>query len=343
MPTGADNPTLDAFLRWVEARFGGEVSFAEPPTRSVEGFDNDIYFARLTGDALPDEWRRPLVLRVQPTAQRLAVAEREAEVYRFLRGLEYPVPRMLAVVPPDGVVLRPVQVMEQAPGKVMLKRMVARPWRIPAIVDLLASLHAQLHALSTDGWPFPEERDTSAAVPAERRLRLVHFVVEQHDSLGEQGMERALATVERHVTKLAVSEPSVVHGDLHPLNVLLDGSTPAVVDWTDASLGDPYADLSRMCLLFEAAAVGAPSAVVRGAMRLAGPRITRRFTSSYAARTGSPVDGGRLARWEPVQRLHDWARVALTAASDERAANMHPATLPWVRRECLRAVDALAT
>ena len=154
-------------------------------------------------------------------------------------------------------------------------------------------------------------------------------------------MGDALRRVERHVPSLSADDPRVVHGDLHPMNILLEGSTANVVDWTDASLGDPYADVSRMCLLFDAVAVGAPSRVVRGAMRTAGPRITRRFVASYARYMGAPIDEARLRRWEPVQRLHDWARAALTVASAERAGNMHPAALAWIRQECLRAVEAL--
>ena len=337
MPTDAANPALAAFLRWADGRFGGAVSFAEAPTRSVEGFDNDIYFVRLNGDALPDEWRASLVLRVHQSAQRFAQAEREASVYRFLSGLGYPVPRMLAVVPPDGVIRPPIQVLERAPGRTMLKAMVRAPWRIPVFVDVLAGLHARLHSLPVEGWPLADE----FGGPADRRLALVYHVVEREGALGEKGMADALRRVERHVDRLVVDEPRVVHGDLHPMNILIDGSEPNVVDWTDASVGDPYADISRMVVLFEAVAVGAPSRVVRTAMRTAGPRITKRFAASYGAHTGRPIDEARLRLWEPVQHLHDWARAAVTAASAERAGNMHPATLPWIRRECLRAVDAL--
>ena len=342
MPTAASNPALDAFLHWVEGRFGGPVAFAEPPVRSVEGFDNDIYFARLTGAPLPPEWTAPVVLRMHQSPARLPLAEREAAVYRFLNGLGYPAPRMLAVVPPDGVVLPPVQVLERVPGTTMMKAMIRRPWRIPALVDVLAGLHARLHGLATDGWPFPDERAAGTNAPGRRRLGLVRAVVAEQDSVGEVGMAEALERVERHLPNLVVDEHRVVHGDLHPMNVVVDNMTANVVDWTDASVGDPYADVSRMVLLFEAAAVGAPSAVVRATMRGAGPSIVRRFLATYASLTGRSVDMQRLASWEPVQRLHDWARVALTAASPERSGNIHRGTLAWARAACLRSIETMA-
>ena len=342
MPTDADSPALNAFLRWTEGRFGGPVRFADPPRRSLEGFDNDIWFATLSGDVLPAEWRGPLVLRAQPSADRHELAEREADVYRFLSGLGYPVPRILAVVPPDGVVLPPIQVMERAPGRTMLKAMTRSPWRLNALVDALAGLHARLHTLPTEGWPFPDERESGRAVPAERRLSLVYRVVSEPGSLGQAALADALRKVEPLVAKLAVDDPRVVHGDLHPLNVLADGDRVHVVDWTDSSLGDPYADISRVLLLFEAVAVAAPKPIPRRVLGFVAPRIRRRFVATYTARTGTALDERRLALWEPVQRLHDWARAAVTLASEERAGNMRPEALGWIRDTCLRAIDATA-
>jgi hypothetical protein len=39
------------------------------------------------------------------------------------------------------------------------------------------------------------------------------------------------------------------HGDFHPINVLGDVSQPLVIDWPDASRGDPAADVCRSYLL----------------------------------------------------------------------------------------------
>ena len=46
---------------------------------------------------------------------------------------------------------------------------------------------------------------------------------------------------------------SVLHGDLHPGNVLLTADGPVVIDWTNASVGPPGADVAVTWLLLAAA------------------------------------------------------------------------------------------
>ncbi len=40
-------------------------------------------------------------------------------------------------------------------------------------------------------------------------------------------------------------EPVLLHRDLHPMNVLWDGDDPAVVDWVQACIGHPHAELAH--------------------------------------------------------------------------------------------------
>ena len=41
------------------------------------------------------------------------------------------------------------------------------------------------------------------------------------------------------------------HGDFHPLNVLGDAVAPMVIDWPDATCGDPAADCCRSYLILK--------------------------------------------------------------------------------------------
>ena len=43
--------------------------------------------------------------------------------------------------------------------------------------------------------------------------------------------------------------PRLCHGDLHPSNVILTRDGPVIVDWFDASRGDPVADVARSSLM----------------------------------------------------------------------------------------------
>ena len=48
-------------------------------------------------------------------------------------------------------------------------------------------------------------------------------------------------------------EPTWIHGDLHPRNILVDrGRFSAVLDWGDVTRGDPATDLAAIWMLFSA-------------------------------------------------------------------------------------------
>jgi aminoglycoside phosphotransferase (APT) family kinase protein len=75
------------------------------------------------------------------------------------------------------------------------------------------------------------------------------------------------------------SGASVVHLDLHPLNVLLASTGPTVIDWTNAGRGAGGADVALTWLLLR---TGVPddNNVMRIAAAVAGRYIARRFAAS---------------------------------------------------------------
>ncbi|MBV8950550.1 MAG: phosphotransferase, partial [Actinobacteria bacterium] len=69
---------------------------------------------------------------------------------------------------------------------------------------------------------------------------------------------------------------SVVHLDLHPLNVLLSAAGPMVIDWTNAGRGPAGADVALTWVLLR---TGVPDghALMRVAAALGGRYVARRF------------------------------------------------------------------
>ena len=47
----------------------------------------------------------------------------------------------------------------------------------------------------------------------------------------------------------------ILHLDLHPLNIMIGPKGPVVIDWTGASLGDPYVDVALAWLLMTAGTI----------------------------------------------------------------------------------------
>jgi aminoglycoside phosphotransferase (APT) family kinase protein len=83
------------------------------------------------------------------------------------------------------------------------------------------------------------------------------------------------------------SGASVIHLDLHPLNVLLTATGPTVIDWSNAARGPAGADVALTWLLLR---TGVPddNAVMRVAAALGGRYVARRFGAS-ADRSGDAL------------------------------------------------------
>ena len=201
---------------WAEARFGGQVAVAGSPVAVGAGFDSFIHLVDLTGDELPEAWRRPLVVRLLPSVDRVEQAHREATVQGWVAARGYPAPLVLEVLAPDDGFGLPAQVMERAPGGTMLDALSARPWRAFALVRQLADLQLALHALPVEGWP----TGTDPQQLVDQRLGLPRRAAE---ALGDRDLTDAVGRAGGLIDIAAAGPAVVCHGDFHPLNVVVDG------------------------------------------------------------------------------------------------------------------------
>jgi aminoglycoside phosphotransferase (APT) family kinase protein len=296
----------EALRGWAEGRFPGhEVSVVGSPTAIGAGFDSYIHFVDLAGDRLPSEWRRPLVVRLLPSPDRMDQAHREAAVQGWAAAKGYAAPQVLEVIAPDDLFGLPAQVMERVPGTTMLAALTARPWRALALVRQLAALQLALHALPLDGWP----ASTDPQVLVDQRMALPRRVAA---ALGDPALEGAVERASTLAAAAAAGPAVVCHGDFHPLNVVVDGDRASVIDWTDAGLGPREADVSRTLLIFHIAAIAASGTVERAALRVAGPRFAGRYRRAYEA--SATLDPQRLRVWEALHALHGWSQVRMLHA-----------------------------
>jgi aminoglycoside phosphotransferase (APT) family kinase protein len=87
------------------------------------------------------------------------------------------------------------------------------------------------------------------------------------------------------------------HGDFHPGNILRTGEGPVVIDWTNATRGDPDADVARTNLMLR---IGEPPPgspiVVRLLARVGGRILLWRYLQSYGRHRTLGMTA--LSRWE---------------------------------------------
>lgn len=277
-------------------RYGGSVELATPATSNATGFDSAIHYVRYRGSRLPEPWRGELVIRVKSRPDAIDDARFEAAVHTWVGARGYPAPAVLEVFEAGALAERPAQVIERAPGVMALDAAKRAPWTFGRTITRLAALQTTLHQLDPAGFP-------ECIGVVDRRLTLPRRVA---DALDHQALQRALERVEPVVVRARDAPPAVCHGDFHPLNVIVDGDAAAVIDWSDAGVGDRHGDLARTLLLFELAAVAASSRTERAMLGFLGPRLRGRYERAY--RQQLPVDDGRLALWMPIHLLHGWAQ-----------------------------------
>ena len=122
-------------------------------------------------------------------------------------------------------------IYERVDGRSMLELLPLQPWKVFSFAKRFARLHVQMH-----------ERVFKAEVATQRsklEYRLQHI--------------EALATSLRAalVERLASlpDDERICHGDFHPANVLVTPKRDAVIDWMDASRGNPLADVARTTII----------------------------------------------------------------------------------------------
>lgn len=159
--------------------------------------------------------------------------EFEAELTAAVRSAGVPAPEVRDVVQWND---RIAVVFERIDGPSMWEQILGDPSSARSHALDLARIHCELLATGLpSGLPDLVDRmqrkiaDASALSPDER--------------------EAASALVARLPRGAAL-----LHGDLHPGNVLLSAHGPVLIDWFDAAIGHPAADVCRSSLLMEPSA-----------------------------------------------------------------------------------------
>lgn len=201
----------------------------------------------------------------------------EAQFTEAVRALGVPAAEVLGVVEVDD---RVSIVFEHIVGPSMWDRMVSGPSDASALGAELARIHHVIHAA---GMP--------ADVPGliERVSGKVREVVE----FDEDECDEACLMIERLPCGAAL-----LHGDLHPGNVLMSDDGPIVIDWFDATIGHPVADVVRSSMLLRPDVDGGG----RGHLPGADSSVVMAARESYLSGMASVLDvsDDLRDRWETI-------------------------------------------
>jgi aminoglycoside phosphotransferase (APT) family kinase protein len=203
----------------------------------------------------------------------------EARYAEAARAAGAPTARLLGLEQIGG---RTASVWEHVKDPSMWQQVVDRPDRAAELGRLLADVQHALFAI-VPPVTLPRQRD-----------RLVSKI------------RSAAATVDASLARALeflpppASTARLCHGDLHPSNVLVGRDGPVIVDWFDASRGDPIADVARSSLTLLSDGAEPPRHLPGSDRATLGV-----LTAAYLARLRErlEIDDEVLARWQAVNAV----------------------------------------
>ena len=183
-------------------------------------------------------WEDGQVLKLFHERFAYGAVEYEAKIAQAVHAAGLPVPAVGPIIEVDG---RSGLVYERTDGSTMGQVLERKPWNVFTFARLLAELQADMHASGIA----PE-------IPSLRRR--LERKIQSAKALPDNLREAALNALE-HMP----DGEQLCHGDFHPYNVLMTARGPVIIDWVDATRGNPVADVVRSSVLIEGAVAAMPS------------------------------------------------------------------------------------
>lgn len=239
--------------------------------------DKPIAYGR-TAEIYP--WHDDQVLKLFRSWVSEGSVQYEAYIARTVRAAGLAVPRPGEVVEVDG---RLGLEYERFDGKPMGEIMPVKPWLLPRFARQLAELHVAIHKIpGVAGIPSQRERladkiRTAKDLPVPLQEACLQALAQMPD--GDR----------------------LCHGDFHPLNVLLHKGHAAIIDWVDATCGNPLADVARTVVLMQGVESRAAEDKTSKTARIE-MWAMRWFTRIYLRRYFTLLPGGETEyrRWRPI-------------------------------------------
>jgi aminoglycoside phosphotransferase (APT) family kinase protein len=275
---------------------------------------------RLAGQ--PDHIPADVVLRVVPDA---TMGAKELAVQAAAGDAGIVTPRIRLTGPAGGPLVGAWSVMDLAVGEAPIADLdaTAAIGRLPALLrqlpGQLADTMATIHRVD----PQPVTRRVHAIAPT---VALSIDEVWAHLRAAAGALPRDELTVA--LQRLRDTQPPslgavLCHGDLHPLNLLIDDGQVTVVDWTGAAVAPPAFDVAFTRLVLRHPPLVAPRPL-RPMIGAGAAVLADRFVKHY--RRGAPA--ADLGNLDWYAGLHA-ARVLVDLATWQQAGDARAERHPW--------------
>jgi uncharacterized protein (TIGR02172 family) len=210
--------------------------------------------------------------------------EYEIRVCRAVHDAGIPSPAVGDLIELDG---RRGLIYERIDGPSMQSIVFADTGRVDEMARLFAHLQASLHATTAPG------------LPSQRQRLIGHIELAARSLLDDPRKQYAL-----NILSTLPDGDRLCHGDLYPANVLVSSTGLTIIDWENASIGSPLADVARTLLAYTVAPLYVPTEPYLEPLLPAIARFKDVYLEVYLAETGAdlalidawavPIAGARL-------------------------------------------------
>jgi aminoglycoside phosphotransferase (APT) family kinase protein len=224
------------------------------------------------------EWGRDQIAKCYRPDAAHDAAEREYALARsaFLAGI--PTPQPLRACSIDK---RPAVIFERVHGETMSRGLMQQPGTAPALSSTLAGIHTRIHSTAL-----------TPALPAQKdQLRSRINRAPGLDTHTHIQLSNRLDALPDGV--------ALCHGDFHTDNVLAAATGYITIDWVDATLGNPLADVANTALLMRH---GTLPPGLSASDKAAIAELREAFVQMYLARYCEllDVEASDITQWFPI-------------------------------------------
>jgi len=247
----------------------------------------------------------------------------EYDIMGYLLNKGYPVPRIYEF--DEGDVLgQPFLTMEFVEGRNLEREFLSGSQEdLGRVLDIMMGLFVRLHDIDVSGFPGLTEITTHEYID---RVLSRHREVTAECSI--EWMGPLIEWLDERKGSVISMPPAVLHGDFHPLNIMLkeDGS-PVVLDWGASRVGDRRSDLSWLMLL---------------AGTFLEPSVRDAILAAYEGASGTEMEDIRF--FEALSVLRRLTDVAVSVEVGAESRGMRPGAVERMREvagHIRRVYDAL--
>jgi aminoglycoside phosphotransferase (APT) family kinase protein len=240
-------------------------------TKIAEGREAEIF-----------AWEDGAVVKLYRHAGSGGAAASESAAMAAAKAAGGPVPASRGVIELEA---RSGLVMDRIEGADLLTIIGRKPWAVMAAGNTCGRTHAALH-------------EVAAPSGLERLVSRVVRQIQSSPLVPADLRDRAIAAL-----SALPDGDRLLHGDFHPGNVISTELGPVVIDWTNASTGDPAADVARTLMLLRLGELppGSPRLLMLLA-KVARGILIGRYLSAY--RRSRPLDDTLVQRWMLAVAVH---------------------------------------